>query len=95
MIKNGKFEMRSKEKRSHPLWLLLRKPEPEPLEPVFGDTLGPFNSIESSLSGVQIRLSRVDEVSALEQLPEEIQAEVDGDTDVVGEEALVVPAPCN
>lgn len=72
--------------------ILLRQPEPELLDPVARNTLWPFNSIQSSLSSVQISLSGVDKVGALEHSPEEIQAEVNGDTNVIGEECLIIPA---
>lgn len=49
-------------------------------------TLRPDNGIKSSLSGVQISIPGVDKVSTLEDPPEQVQAEIDGYTDVVGDE---------
>ena len=40
---------------------------------------------------MDVCLRRVDPVRALEELPEDVQEEIDGDTDVRSDEVLVVP----
>jgi hypothetical protein len=73
----------------------LCNPEPDLLEHIPRMTLGPDNGVKGSLATVKIRISGVDEVSALEDSPEEIETKVDWDSDVVGDEALVIEAAGN
>ncbi len=71
----------------------LRKPEPELLDEVPWDLLGPvcISCVKSRLSGVNVCLGGIDPMRALVDLPEAVQEEVDGDSDVRGDEVLVAP----
>ena len=73
----------------------LCNPEPHSLDPVTRNTVWPDNGVKRSLSSVQISLGRRDKAGALEYSPEEVQAEIDGYADVVGDESLVVPTSGN
>ena len=68
----------------------LRNPKPNPLKHVPRLALRPNDSIESSLASMQICLFWANKVCALEYSPEQVQSEKDGDTDIVGNEALIV-----
>ena len=50
-----------------------------------------IRSIKGCLSSVDVRLRRVNPVRALEDFPERIQEEIDGDSNVRGDEVLVAP----
>ena len=63
----------------------LAQPEPELLKDVSGDLLRPNFSVKSSLAGPNISLSRVDKLRALEDLPESVQDDEDGNADIGSE----------
>jgi hypothetical protein len=58
-------------------------PEPDPLHDVPWLAFWPDNRVQRSFTRVQIGLTRLDEVRTFDDTPEEIEAEVDGDTDVL------------
>jgi len=70
-------------------------PEPNPLQHVARHPLGPYNGIQGSFTRVQVSLGRFSPVRPLEDLPEQIQAEVNGDTDIIGDETLVIKPACD
>ncbi len=53
-------------------------------------SLWPVDRIQRRFARVQIRLGAADEVSALEDAPEQVQAEINWNADVVSDEALVI-----
>lgn len=61
-----------------------RNPEPNPLEPILRHNLRPLLSVERGLAGPNVSLGGFDELGALEELPENEEADVDGDDDVPG-----------
>lgn len=66
-------------------------PEPDLLDPIPGVVLRPHLRIKRSLPGPDIRLMGLDELGPLEDLPEKVEAQVDGDADVRGDEVLHAP----
>jgi len=70
---------------------LLGKPEPELLENVPWNLLGPNLSVNGSLTGVEVDLAGLVGLGALDDLPSEEEDEEDGDTNVGGEEVGDVP----
>jgi len=72
---------------------LLRNPEPNSLEDVSGVLLRPVEilGIQSCLAGCDIRVGCMDEVSPLEDLPEEVEEEKDWDANVGSKEVSDIP----
>lgn len=70
---------------------LLGDPEPHLFEEVLGDLLGPYLGIHGSLAGPNVGLFGLDKGRALEQLPEKVQGDDDGDANVVCDEVLDGP----
>jgi len=70
-------------------------PIPDPLQPVLGFWAGPDDGIQSRLACKDIGLSGIPELGPLENLPEEIEAEVDGYSDIIGDESIGIPTTCN
>lgn len=68
--------------------IVLCDPEPDLLEDVSGNQLRPVAvlGIEGCLSGGDVCVDGLDPGRTLEDLPEEVEAEEDGDTEVGGEE---------
>lgn len=73
----------------------LCKPEPEPFKEIARNTLRPVNSIQCRLSGEQVRLCGIDKMCAFQHSPEKVKTEVNGDTDIVSNESLIIPASGN
>lgn len=71
----------------------LRNPEPYPLEDVSGVLFRPDLRIECSLAGPDVGLVSLDQGRTLEELPEEVQHEVDWDADVGDDEVVDGPVP--
>jgi len=69
----------------------LRNPEPNLLEHVAWVLFWPVLGIDSSLTGEEIDLGRVADVSTLEHLPDKVAEEENWDTDVRGDERLNIP----
>lgn len=61
-----------------------RNPEPNPLKPILRHNLRPLLSVKRGLAGPNVSLGGFDELGALEELPENEKADVDGDDDVPG-----------
>lgn len=61
---------------------LLGNPEPHPLDEVPWLILRPDLSIERSLAGPDVGLAGLDERRTLDDLPANVEQEVDGDDDV-------------
>ncbi len=68
----------------------LAKPVPELLDKVLRDLLRPDRCIHRSLPSIYISINSSDEMSSLQQSPEEIETEIDGDADIVGDEGLII-----
>ena len=70
----------------------LRDPEPDPLEDVPWGLHRPVrvSRIKRGLAGLQICFRGSDPLGALEDFPEEVKAEEDGDSDVGGDELVNV-----
>jgi hypothetical protein len=73
---------RTKPKTLETKMLRLCNPKPDLLKEVPRILLRPDLSIQSRLAGPKIRLRRLDELGLLVKLPEQEEAEVDGDDDV-------------
>lgn len=71
---------------------ILCNPKPDPLNDVARLTLRPHDGVQTGLSGEYVGLGGVHPLGALEDLPEEEEAEVDGDSDIVGDEAVDLEA---
>jgi hypothetical protein len=71
--------------------LKLCDPEPDALGPILGPFHRPFDRIEGSLARHQVCLFRLDPWRLLHQLPYSIETEEDGETDVRGDEGLIIP----
>lgn len=54
--------------------------------------LRPLDSVEGSLASEQVGFGSTNSTSALEHLPEDVEEEVNGDSDVIGDEVLVAEA---
>jgi len=80
------FHQRHEQRLRH-----LSNPEPDLLKEVSGVLLRPDLSIHGSLARPDISLGRLDEGFTLEHLPEEIEDDVDGDTDVSSDEVIDAP----
>ena len=67
----------------------LRQPKPEALDPVARLKVRPVRilGVQLGLARVQVGLLRLDPARALDDLPDKVQAEEDGDADVRREEA--------
>lgn len=65
-------------------------PEPDSLHYVARNPVRPHDGIKSRFPRGQIGLGRLDKVRPLDDPPEEVQAEIDGDPDVVRDERLVL-----
>ena len=70
-----------------------RNPEPDPLENIPWVLLRPLRvcCIQCGLPGLDIGFGGADPFCALENLPEDIQSEIDWDTNVCSDEAIDVP----
>ncbi|KAM5489732.1 hypothetical protein MaudMau93_003098 [Microsporum audouinii] len=66
----------------------LRDPEPYLLDDVSWDLLWPLDGVHGGLAGEDVSLGGWNPSGPLENLPEDEKTEVDGDTDVGGEEGL-------
>jgi len=73
----------------------LRDPKPDPFKPVPWEALRPNDSVQRRFAGIDIGFGRVPPLGPLEELPENVEAEVNGHSDVVGDERVRVPAACN
>jgi len=73
----------------------LGDPEPNPLNPVPWEALRPHNGVQRRLAGVDIGFGRIPPLGPLEYLPEDVQNEVDGYSNVIGDETVSAEAPCN
>jgi hypothetical protein len=69
----------------------LCNPEPDLLKEVSGNLLWPNLSIHGCLSRPDVGLGGLDKGFALKDLPEEVEDNVDGDTDVSGDEVIDAP----
>lgn len=69
----------------------LCNPEPDLLDPISWVVLWPHLRIKRSLASPNIRFVRLDELGPLEDLPEEIEAEIDGNSNIRGDEILHAP----
>ena len=73
----------------------LRDPKPDSLKPVPWEALRPNNRVQSSLAGVDVSFGRIPPLGPLEHLPEDVKQEVDGHSDVVGDEVVDREAACD
>ena len=62
---------------------------------VLGVVFWPYYCIDGRLTRVDISLRRTDPPGSLQNLPEEEEAEIDGNTDVIGNEGLVIETSGN
>jgi hypothetical protein len=53
--------------------------------------LGPYDSVDGCLAVAQVRFGRLDEMGSLHDAPEQVEAEIDRDAEVVGQEVRHAP----
>jgi len=83
---NQTYSLRKRNKAN-----LLRYPEPDPLKNISWHGNLPLLGIQCSLTTPDICFSWIDEAGALEDLPESVEEEEDGNTNIRGEEIGDVP----
>lgn len=67
----------------------LSNPEPDFLNEIPWVVFWPYYCINGCLASVDISLRRIDPSGSLEELPEEEEAEIDGNTNVIGDKGLI------
>lgn len=66
--------------------LRLAEPEPKPLKSITRDLVRPYLGVKRRLAGPNVRLARLHHLGALEDLPEQVEKEKDGDANIGREE---------
>ena len=73
----------------------LGDPEPDLLNPVPWEALGPHHSVQRRLAGIDISFGRIPPLGPLVHLPEDVQKEVDGHSNVISDKIVNIEATCN